>query len=265
MADVLARPEDASRYRGLADKTAAAFNREYWNPATGGYASNNQASNSFALFLGLVPADQVRRVVDNLAKDVERQGYHLTTGNLCTKYVLEMLTEHGHADLAYRIVTQETYPSWGFMLANGATTLWERWEQLTGGGMNSGNHPMMGSVGSWFYKYLAGIRADPAGPGFKKILIHPFMPAGLDRAEGSYKTMYGEIRSAWRREGSRVRLEIRVPANTSATVTVPVGRGQVLKEGGQPVEQQPSIRVLEKAGGQVVLAVGSGDYRFTTE
>jgi alpha-L-rhamnosidase len=262
MADILGRPEDATHFRLLAGQTATAFNREYWNETTGGYASNNQASNSFALFLGIVPSDRIPRVVDNLVKDVEKHGYHLTTGNLCTKYVLEMLTEHGHPDLAYRIATQETYPSWGYMLANGATTLWERWEQLTGGGMNSGNHPMMGSVGSWFYKYLAGIRVDPSGAGFRKILIQPSLPAGLDWAEGSYKTLYGEIRSAWKREGKRLRLDVRIPANTSATVTIPVSQQQTLREGGQPIEGRPFVTVLKRTAADVVLTLGSGDYTF---
>ena len=265
MADILGRPDDATHFRLLAGQTATAFNREYWNETAGGYASNNQASNSFALFLGIVPPDRIPRVVDNLARDVETQGYHLTTGNLCTKYVLEMLAEHGHPDLAYRIATQETYPSWGYMLANGATTLWERWEQLTGGGMNSGNHPMMGSVGSWFYKYLAGIRVDPAGAGFRKILIQPCLPAGLDWAEGSYKSLYGEIRSAWKREGKRLRLDVRIPANTSATVTIPMSQQQALREGGQPIEGRPFVTVSKRTATEVVLTLGSGDYTFTAE
>ena len=96
--------------------------------------------------------------------DVKAHDYHLTTGNLCTKYLLEMLTENGYPEVAYKIATQETYPSWGFMLANGATTLWERWEYETGGAMNSHNHPMMGSVDSWFYKYVLGIRPEINGP-----------------------------------------------------------------------------------------------------
>jgi alpha-L-rhamnosidase len=265
MADVLGRQEDSVHYRQLAEKTAAAFNRQYWDPAAGGYASNNEASNSFALFLGLVPTDRIPAVVASLAKDVEKNGYHLTTGNLCTKYVLEMLTEHGHAELAYRIATQETYPGWGFMLANGASTLWERWEQLTGGGMNSGNHPMMGSVGSWFFKYLAGIRVDPSGPGFKKILIHPYLPSELEWAEGSYRTPYGEVRSSWKREGKGLRFDITVPANSTATVTLPVSADQPLQESGNTAEAQPFVKVLSRGPAETVLAIDSGTYTFTVK
>ena len=148
----------------------------------GGYGSNNQACNSFALFLGLANQEQVPRVVENLVNDVKAHDYHLTTGNLCTKYLLEVLTEHGHIETAYRIATQETYPSWGYMLANGATTLWERWEYATGGSMNSHNHPMLGSVDSWMYKYLAGIIPDDQHPGFAGFTIRPYIPEDLESA-----------------------------------------------------------------------------------
>jgi alpha-L-rhamnosidase len=151
MAEVLNRPADKQRYDVLANQVAEAFNREYWDEKAGGYGSNNQSANSFALFLGVVPKDRTARVVESLVKDVAEHGGHLTTGNLCTKYLLEALADNDRADVAFDIVTQTTYPSWGFMMENGATTLWERWEHMTGGQMNSHNHPMMGSVSAWFY------------------------------------------------------------------------------------------------------------------
>jgi alpha-L-rhamnosidase len=213
MAVVLKRDGEAARYAELAARVRDAFNAKFWNEATGGYGANNQACNSFALFLRVVPSDKIARVVDNLVRDVERHNGHLTTGNLCTKYLLEALADHGHADVAYRIVTKETYPGWGFMLANGATTLWERWEHLTAGGMNSHNHPMMGSVGAWFYKYLAGIQHDPTAPGFQRVLLRPHVVDGLEWVRGSYDSMYGTIRSEWRREKGGLVLKYSVPAN----------------------------------------------------
>ena len=125
MAELLGNEQDKSDYSKLAEKrTADAFNAQYWDEKTGGYGSNNQACNAFALFLGLVDKDKVSSVVNNLVADVEKRNYHLTTGNLCTKYLLETLTEKRYPEVAYKIATQETYPSWGFMLANSATTLW---------------------------------------------------------------------------------------------------------------------------------------------
>lgn len=232
MAAVIGRSGDAARYAGLAEQTGAAFNREYWDESKGGYASNNQASNSFALFLGLVPEKNVRRVVDNLVADVKAHDYHLTTGNLCTKYLLEMLTEHGHKEAAYKIATQMTYPGWGFMLAHGATTLWERWEYLTGDAMNSHNHPMMGSVGSWFYKYVAGINPDFDKPAFEHFTVRPYIFNDLESAEGELDTVKGIVRSAWRKKGRALFLDVTVPANAQATVYVPSSKGDAVHEVG---------------------------------
>jgi alpha-L-rhamnosidase len=256
MANVLGKAEDERRYADLARKVGDAFNRKYWNEAVGGYGSNNQACNSFALFLGVVPANNVPRVVDNLADDVDRHQGHLTTGNLCTKYLLETLTDYGRANVAFRIVTQESYPSWGFMLANGATTLWERWEHLTEGGMNSHNHPMMGSVSSWFYKYLAGIQVDPAAPGFKRIIIRPQVVDGLSWVRSSYASMYGVIRSEWRKEKNAFVLKVSVPVNTSAIVYIPEAQGAGITEGGQPVT------VARMEGGARIVELGSGDFEL---
>lgn len=259
MARVLDKKEESARYAALARNVADAFNRKYWNAATGGYANNNQAANSFALSLGVVPNGLRARVIANLRADVEKNAFHLTTGNLCTKYLLETLTENGHADAAYRIAVQETYPSWGFMLNNGATTLWERWEHLTGGKMNSHNHPMMGSVSSWLYKYLGGIA--PESPGFKRIAIRPYPVRELSWVKTEYHSMYGPIRSAWRREGGVLRMSLTVPVNTAATVYVPGGAGSVT-ESGNPAAKSPGVRLLREEAGRSVFDVQSGRYEF---
>lgn len=256
MAGVLGKADDARRYAELAGKVREAFNRKYWNEAVGGYGSNNQACNAFALFLGVVAEKNVPRVVASLVADVEKRGGHLSTGNLCTKYLMETLTNHGRADVAYRIATQETYPSWGFMLANGATTLWERWEHLTKGGMNSHNHPMMGSVSSWFYKDLAGIQSDPAVPGFKRIVIRPRVVDGLSWVRASYTSMYGVIRSDWRKENGAFTLKVSVPVNSSAAVHLGGALGGTITEGGKPVV------IAHRADGARSIELGSGDYEL---
>ncbi len=263
MAEALGREDDRLKYSELAWNVGEAFNREFWNENTGGYASNNQASNSFALYLGLVPRNRVPRVVDNLVRDVKAQDGHLTTGNLCTKYLLEALADNGRADVAYGIVTQTTYPSWGFMLANGATTLWERWEHMTGGQMNSHNHPMMGSVSAWFYKHLGGINTDPKGPGFKRFILRPQAVEGLDWVRAEYTSMYGTIRSQWRKENGVFWCKITVPVNTTATVYVPAAAPDQIREGGKRAVDSEGIRLLGTDNRTVVLEVGSGDYEFT--
>lgn len=262
MARALGRKDDAARYTALAERTAAAFDREFWHEDLGGYGANNQAANALALWLGLAPKERTPRVLENLVKDVRAHGNHLTTGNLCTKYVLDVLAEHGYADLAYTIAAQTTYPSWGFMLSKGATTVWERWELMTGGAMNSHNHPMLGSVSAWFYKYVAGIRPDPSGPGFKRFYIQPSAIKELDWVKAEYTSMYGVIRCAWRRDADGFRLNVTVPVNSAATVFLPAGDARQVTESGAPLNKSAGVQWLRSENGSVVLEVGSGSYEF---
>lgn len=265
VAELLKRPKEQARYEEIARQVAAAFQREYWDEKTGGYGANNQAANSFALYLGLVPQDRVAGVTENLVMDVEANGGHLTTGNLCTKYLLEALTEHGRADVAYRIATQTTYPSWGYMLANGATTLWERWEHMTGGQMNSHNHQMMGSVSAWFYRHLAGIQPDPESPGFQRFWLKPQPVRGLDWVRGEYRTPYGVVHSAWRRQDGGLVWRVVAPPNSSAKVWLPGARGKRITEGGRDLGEAGGIRRLGEDGDAVMLEIGAGEYEFRIE
>lgn len=265
MANILGNMKDEVFFKKLAERTAEAFNKTWWNEQTGGYGSNNQACNSFALFLGLVDKERIPRVVENLERDVVAHNYHLTTGNLCTKYLLEMLTEHGHSETAYKIVTQETYPSWGFMLANGATTLWERWEYSTGSGMNSLNHPMMGSVGSWFYKYLLGILQDANDVGFEKFSIHPYIIDELDFVEGEYNSVKGIIKSGWRKEAGFIYLDVTIPENSTATVFVPTKNVKSITESNRKVGKVDELKFLKMEDNYAVFQVGSGSYHFKSD
>jgi alpha-L-rhamnosidase len=262
MARVLGNKEDEAKYAELGKDVAASFNSKYWNESAGGYGSNNESMDAFALFLGIVPEDKVQRVVASLVKAVHDNGDHLTTGNLCTKYVLEALIKHGHGDLAFKVATQETYPSWGYMLANGATTLWERWEDLTGPGMNSHNHPMMGSVSSWFHKYLGGINPDPDGPGFKRIVIRPYPLGDLKWVRAEYKSPYGVIRSSWSKENGVFTLKCTVPVNTTARVHIPAQDEARITVGKKQAALAEGVKSLGAHEGTSVFEVGSGDYEF---
>lgn len=264
MAGVLGKVDDEMYYQQLALTIRHALNENYWHNGESGYAANNQAADSFGIYLDTVPSGSMDRIVANLARDVQDHKWHLTTGNLCTKYLLIALSSHGHVDTAFRIATQDTYPSWGYMLANGATTLWERWEKLDGPGMNSHNHPMFGSVSSWFYKYLAGISSDPTGPGFKRSIIHPYVVPGLSWVKATERTMYGSLGVDWSKHKSKFQLNVSVPVNTSATVFVPTSsRAQVLVQ-GQPAQYEQDVRFLRTEDGCQVFAVPSGTYEFTS-
>jgi alpha-L-rhamnosidase len=226
----LGKSENANRYGLLADEIRRAFHKEFWKGPQIGYGSGNQACNSLALYLDLTPADLRPDVVSALLRDIEANEHHLTTGNLCTKYLLEVLAEEGHFDVAYRIATKITYPSWGYMLEQGATTLWERWENLTGGGMNSHNHPMLGSIGSWLYRRVAGItiaESDNPTPHFE--IRIPYSDR-IQEASASLETSWGEVSVSWRRNSEAVRAMVAIPWNCTGEIhlgdkTHPLGPG----------------------------------------
>ncbi|HWK59447.1 MAG TPA: family 78 glycoside hydrolase catalytic domain [Parapedobacter sp.] len=265
IASIIGKQQDAAAYQALATRTSVAFNNQFWDEEAGGYGTNNQSCNSLALSFGLAQGDRKVRTVESLVKDVKERGYHLTTGNICTKYLLEELTENGHIDVAYRIATQTTYPSWGFMIENGATTLWERWEYETGGSMNSHNHPMMGSVGSWLYKYLLGIRPTIEKPGFEAFVIKPYIPSGLDASEGTYQSIRGEVKSAWHKTGNRLVFEVGVPGNSVATVYVPAAGLRRLTIDGKPYQKHTYAVFERQEGAYAVFTVPSGDYHFESD
>jgi alpha-L-rhamnosidase len=262
MAEILGNNEDKIHYNKVSAKTAEAINKIYWNEDIGGYGSNNQACNAFALFLGLPSIDKKQRVISNLVENVKEHNFHLTTGNLCTKYLLEALTENGHAEVAFKIATQETYPGWGYMLANGATALWERWENKTGGEMNSHNHPMMGSVGSWFYKYILGIVPDIQGPGFERFHIKTHISKDLNFAEGEFHSIKGIIKTAWRKENGFLHLDLTIPGNSIAKVYIPTLNKETITESNETYNQLRGFNFLGMEDEYAIFEVSSGTYLF---
>lgn len=265
MAEVTGNAEDKNKYETLAAATKTAFNNKFWDDKTGGYGTNNQSCNSFALFLGMPDSTRKPKVVANLVKKVQEYNNHLTTGNLCTKYLLETLTENGEAETAYKIATQVTYPSWGYMLSMGATTLWERWEYETGGSMNSHNHPMMGSVGSWMYKYILGILPDINHPGFERFTLKPYILDNLQFAEGSYKSMKGDIRSSWKKNNGKLEYNVTIPANAVATIFIPTTDRNSITENGKRLVAQNGFKFLRNEAKYAVYEIGSGDYKFISK
>ena len=255
MAGMLGKDELAALYREKAEATCEAFNAKYWDEEAGGYASNNQAGNAFAIYMGLARGERASRALENIVRDVQARDYHLTTGNLCTKYLLDVLAEGGYTDVAWKLVTQTTYPGWGFMLSKGATTVWERWEYLTGDAMNSHNHPMMGTVDPWFYKYLLGILPEFSHPGFSRFTLKPCIPSDLSSAEGSLDTVKGKIVSEWSKKGNTLNWTVEIPAGSIAEVWVPCRQGATVSCDSKKIKG-------ERAGVYVRIELGSGRYEF---
>jgi alpha-L-rhamnosidase len=175
------------------------------------------------------------------------------------------LSNHGHPEAALKIAAQESYPSWGYMLANGATTLWERWEGNGTGAMNSLDHPMMGSVYSWFYKYCLGILPDAQYPGFGRFTIRPSIFKDLNSADGEFASVKGAIKSAWRKENGFFYLDVTIPGNSTATVFVPTKNYKSITEGDRLIEQVKEVKFLREEKEYALFQVGSGVYHFKSE
>jgi len=209
--------------------------------------------------LKLVPdgreEDLFRNIVEKTVKDFDG---HVSTGVLGIQQLMRGLTEHGNVDLAYRIATNKTYPSWGYMIEKGATTIWELWNGDTADpAMNSANHVMLlGDLIIWYYEDLAGIKNHPESIAYKKLLMQPKFPDGLTHVKASYQSVYGEIRSEWKRNEDAFSWEITLPPNTSAVVKLP-------KEMGIADPSGEGIREVMHTEEGVEIEIGSGSYYFT--
>jgi alpha-L-rhamnosidase len=256
-AQLLGKPDDARQYQDLAARIKKSFNTRFYQPDTGLYDNGSQTALSCALCQGLVEPENKARLLSHLVAAVEKQNGHIDTGILGAKYLLNALLENGRADVAYRIVTQKDKPGWGWWIEQGATTLWEGWN---GGG--SRNHIMFGDVVAWFYKALAGINPDPAAPGFKHMIIKPHVLGDLTSARGEYDSIRGKIVSDWKVVDGEFRLSLTIPANTTATVYLPINDAAQVRESGQPAAQSRSLTFLRSESQRSVFDVGSGVYHF---
>ncbi|MFZ4779084.1 MAG: alpha-L-rhamnosidase C-terminal domain-containing protein, partial [Terrimicrobiaceae bacterium] len=256
IAKILGRADDTEQYETLAGRVKEAFNRRFFNPAGHCYEDGSQFTNGFPLFLGLVPAEERAAVLANLVDDiVNKQGGHLTTGIFGLKYVMELLSREGSGDVAWLLATQDTYPSWLHML-KGRTTLTEKWT-VEGTGWS-------GSVDSWFYKELGGIKVDEDAPGYGRVNVKPFMPAGLPWAKVMLKTVKGEFRSEWAQSPEGIELKVRIPVGVEAMVHVRADTPKQVSEGGLPAEKAEGVTFIKMDAGHAVFQVLSGDYAFVS-
>ncbi len=252
-AKILGKTGDAQKYSALAEEIRKAFNREFYK-GDGVYLNGSQTALSCVVYQGLVEDSEREAVMKRLAEQVAGRNDHLDVGILGAKYLFHTLSENGRHDLAYHILNQKTPPSYGDWVEKGATTLWEDWQ-----GVSSLNHIMFGDLVTWFYQKLAGINADPAQAGFKHAVIRPMPVADLSHVTATTESMYGTIRSAWKKgaDGSLV-LEVTLPANTTGTVYVPAeSEAGVEVDGGTD-----GVRFLRMEAGYAVYEVESGSYRF---
>ena len=257
VAGLLGKKDEEKEYADLAAKIKDAFNRAFYDEATGTYSKGSHTGMSCALYFGLVEEKNRQKVADNLAEGLRKNGYSIKVGCLGSKYLLRALAENGHMEDAYKIITKTTAPGWGFLAASGRSTLSE---SLDGGG--SDNHAFLGDVAAWMIKYLAGIRFDPAHPGFKHFLIKPEVVGDLTSVKAHHDSPYGRIVSEWKRGGDKFSLNVTVPANSTAEVYIPSNKADDVMESGQSAIKAKGVKFLRMENNCAVYAIGSGTYRF---
>jgi alpha-L-rhamnosidase len=208
-AGLLGFGSDALKYAGIAEKIREAFLDKWFDRESCVVASGSQASYAFSLWLGLIPEEYEQRAAELMKDDLVNGGYKITTGNLCTRYLFDMLAKYGYIDTAWELVTRQEYPSYGYMIQNEATTIWERFELKLDPGMNSHCHPMYGAVDYWFYAYIAGIK--PKTPAYGEFAVNPHYPKNLLSASAFIDTVKGDISVRWVRQYGKLWLYVNVP------------------------------------------------------
>jgi alpha-L-rhamnosidase len=268
MARVLGREAEAGKYGQMFEAIRAAFQQAFVR-SDGRIQGDTQAGYALALHFDLLPANLRPNAARHLADSIARYGGHLSTGIQSTHRALLELSEMGHHDLAWLLVTNRTFPSWGYMIENGATTIWERWDGYVKGrgfqdaGMNSFNHWAFGAVGEWMVRHILGFQPDERFPGWERFSIRPRPGGGVAWARGHYDSPRGRIVSDWRLAGSEFLLAVTVPPNTSAEVFLPTENAARVRESGVTVDRAPGVKWLRSDGGEMVLEVASGSYRFS--
>lgn len=260
--------EDIPAYNELAQKVKEAYNKMFLNAETGQYANNTVTANLVSLMQGLVPDSLQAKVFANVVEKTKNEfNSHVSTGLIGIQFLMRGLTRNGEKELAYTIATNRSYPSWGYMIDKGATTIWELWNGDTANpAMNSGNHVMLlGDLMSWYFEDLAGIKSDSQQVGFKKIIMEPCFPENLDWVDASTETLYGKVASHWQKTAEGLKWEVEIPANTTALIRIPATSADAVTENGQPLLQNPAIKAVQTADTFVSAEVGSGKYSFNVK
>lgn len=268
IAKLLGRHEDSDRFSALFQDVSQAFCKAFVD-TDGRIHGNTQTVYVLALQFGLLTNELRAKAVQHLVRDIKNRGNRLSTGFLGVGYLLPALTTEDQLDVAYSLLTQEAFPSWMYSIKHGATTIWERWDGWTEEkgfqtpSMNSFNHYSLGSVGEWMFRFMGGIEADPEQPGFKHTIIRPRPGGQLRWVKVQYDSLYGTIKSEWQlKADGAFKLDIQVPANTTASVYVP---GVNVCVDGSPAQlgiTGGSCEFVSMSEGLSLFRVGSGEYRF---
>ncbi len=267
-AEALGKTMEVAEYDALFEGIKAAFNKAYI-AEDGRIKGDSQTAYVLALAYDLVDGQRRNQAAEHLIRKIRDKNWHLSTGFIGTKDLMLVLSKIGRNDVAYRLLHNETFPSWGFSIKHGATSIWERWngwtpEQGFGDpGMNSFAHYSFGAVGQWMFENIGGINTD--GPGFKNIILRPHPGGKLTWANVRYDSVRGSIVSNWKLTGGVFELEVQIPANTAATLYLPTSDPKSVRESGKPISESEGVKQSDVQHGTIVLALGSGKYKFRTD
>jgi hypothetical protein len=271
MASVLGKDAEAKKYGDLFTRIKTAFNATYVD-GEGRIKGDTQAGYALALYLDLLPDSMRPAAFRRMVAGIDAYKGHMSTGFHSTYRMMMELTRAGRTDLAYKLALERTFPSWGYSIDNGATTIWERWDGYVKGrgfqdkGMNSFNHYAIGAVGEWMYRVVLGINADPAQPGWKRVVVRPRVGGGVTRAEGGYHKKQGNIDVAWRQPSAGAfSLDVTIPPGMTAAVCVPASDAARVSEGTSPASGAAGVKFVRMEEGAAVFEVGSGQYRFAVK
>lgn len=267
IADALGKTDDAAAYYSLFEQLKASFSKAYIEP-DGKIKGDSQAAYVLAIAYDLLDEAHQKLAAQHLARRIKECNGHLSTGFVGTKDLMLALAKIDRNDLAYQLLYKDTFPSWGFTIKHGATSIWERWYGWTPDkgfadpGMNSFAHYSFGAVGQWMFENIGGIKTD--GPAFKKIIIHPQPDDAMTLAKTSYHSIRGLIQSNWKIKNSRFILDVIIPPNTTAIVFIPNRDTEQILESGIIAQKANSVTLLRQKGKCTVYQVGSGHYTFET-
>ncbi len=269
-AKVLGKTADAKEFDDLNHRICASFQREFVTP-NHRLSPNSQTAYVLALYFDLLEEESRNRAVKYLVDNITQRDYHLSTGFLGTPYLCHVLSQNGYTDVAYRLLLQESYPSWLYPVTMGATTIWERWDGIKPDStfqtprMNSFNHYAYGAIGDWMYSTITGIKPVAEKPGYKHIMIAPEPSDSLDYARAEYDCLYGTIKSGWEKaDDGHYRYSITVPPNTTASVVLKVKDVDRVMESGKAISTVlPGVMDVKRSDGHLFIEIGSGSYVFT--
>ncbi len=268
-AKVLGNQKDVEAYSALLNNIKDAYYKEYVT-GNGRMVSGTQTAYVLALNFDMLPINQRQQAAERLVENIKSYGNHLTTGFLGTPYLCHVLTRFGYTDMAYKLLLQDTYPSWLYPVKMGATTIWERWDgqrpdsSFQTPGMNSFNHYAYGAIGDWMYRKMAGLDTYEDGVGYKHSKVMPHPGGGFTQARATYETYYGTLSSDWQTKGEDLLMTVTIPANTTATIYIPVGsNADGITESGKPLSGNMKAGNIEE--GYAVVNAGSGTYHFASK